>query len=94
MIRHSLAPVFAPAAQALAVPRRLGAAAGVALTFDDGPHPEGTPMMLEILARTGATATFFMVGEQVARRPELAAEVAAAGHLVALHGFHHRLQIR
>ena len=95
MIRHSLAPVFAPAARALAVPRRLGASAGgVALTFDDGPHPEGTPMVLEILARAGARATFFMVGEQVVRRPELAAEVAAAGHLVALHGFHHRLQLR
>jgi peptidoglycan/xylan/chitin deacetylase (PgdA/CDA1 family) len=95
VIRHALAPVFAPAARALDVPRRLGTAVGgVALTFDDGPHPEGTPMVLEILARAGARATFFMVGEQVAQRPDLAAEVVAAGHLVALHGFQHRLQLR
>src|SRR5579871_3869989 len=53
---------------------------GVALTFDDGPHPEGTPRVLELLAGAGARATFFLAGEQVARRPHLAAEVAAAGH--------------
>ncbi len=66
----------------------------MAITFDDGPHPHGTPAMLEILAREGARATFFMVGEQVQRRPGLAAEVLAAGHAVALHGYRHRLQLR
>ncbi len=50
--------------------------------------------MLELLARARACATFFMIGEQVARRPELAAEVAAAGHRIALHGYRHRLQLR
>ncbi|MGI8410915.1 MAG: polysaccharide deacetylase family protein [Solirubrobacteraceae bacterium] len=72
----------------------LGAASGVALTFDDGPHPEGTPAVLEILDRAGVSATFFLVGEQVQRRPALAAEIVAAGHLVALHGHRHRLQLR
>ncbi len=87
--------MLAPAADSLALPRRLGAAAdGVAITFDDGPHPEGTPAVLQLLAGAGARATFFMVGEQVARRPALAAEVAAAGHLIALHGHRHRLQLR
>jgi peptidoglycan-N-acetylglucosamine deacetylase len=95
VIRHALAPVLAPAARSLALPRHLGAgAAGLAITFDDGPHPEGTPAMLELLARARAQATFFMVGEQVARRPKLAAEVAAAGHRIALHGYRHRLQLR
>ena len=51
-------------------------------------------MVLDALARAGARATFFMVGEQVSRRPELAAAVARAGHLVALHGYRHRLQLR
>src|ERR671932_429960 len=41
----------------------------VGLTFDDGPHPQGTPAVLEVLREAGATATFFLVGEQVARRP-------------------------
>jgi peptidoglycan-N-acetylglucosamine deacetylase len=89
-----LAPVLPRAAQALGVPRTLPVASGVALTFDDGPHPEGTPAVLEILARAGAHASFFLVGEQVERRPELAARIAAAGHLVALHGYRHRLQLR
>jgi peptidoglycan/xylan/chitin deacetylase (PgdA/CDA1 family) len=93
VIRHALAPVNRSAAAGLDLPRRLELA-GVVLTFDDGPHPEGTPMMLELLARAGAHAMFFMIGEQVQRRPELAAEVAAAGHEVALHGFHHRLELR
>lgn len=93
MIRHLLAPVNRDAAAALMLPRTL-TAAGVALTFDDGPHPEGTPAMLEVLARTGARATFFVIGEQVRRRPEMLVRTAAAGHAVALHGDRHRLQLR
>lgn len=80
-------------AGALRLPRRLEHADGVALTFDDGPHPRGTPAVLEALARAGATATFFLVGEQVARAPALAREIVAAGHAVALHGQRHRCQL-
>jgi peptidoglycan/xylan/chitin deacetylase (PgdA/CDA1 family) len=91
---HLLAPINRAAASALTLPRTLGSASGVALTFDDGPHPEGTPMMLDVLARHGATATFFVVGEQVRQRPALLAAVRAQGHQVALHGDRHRLQLR
>ena len=76
------------------MPRTLDDRTGVALTFDDGPHPEGTPAVLEILAREGVSATFFLVGEQVERHPALAARIAEAGHVVGLHGFRHRLQLR
>ena len=62
----------------------------VAITFDDGPHPEGTPKMLEILAEYDARATFFLVGEQVAKRPALARQIVAMGHTVGLHGYVHR----
>jgi peptidoglycan-N-acetylglucosamine deacetylase len=93
VIRHLLAPHVPAAARSLGVPLRLGVS-GVALTFDDGPHPEGTPAVLEALAEAGARATFFLVGEQVQRRPALAAEIAAAGHAVGVHGFTHRLQLR
>ncbi len=75
------------------LPRTLPAD-GVALTFDDGPHPEGTPAVLDVLARAGVRGTFFVVGEQVRRRPALVARAAAAGHAVALHGDRHRLQLR
>ncbi|MBV9311065.1 MAG: polysaccharide deacetylase family protein [Solirubrobacterales bacterium] len=66
----------------------------VAITFDDGPHPEGTPAILELLAKEHVHATFFMVGEQVERRPALAAEVASEGHVIGLHCHRHRLQLR
>jgi peptidoglycan-N-acetylglucosamine deacetylase len=89
-----LAPVVPAAAGRLKLPRRLSGASGVALTFDDGPHPEGTPAVLELLAREKLRAAFFLVGEQVERRPELAARIAEAGHLVALHGYRHQLQLR
>lgn len=80
-------------AEALGIPRtREGT--GVALTFDDGPHPSGTPAVLKVLADHGATATFFVVGEQVRRAPHLLREIAAAGHTVALHGDRHRCQLR
>jgi peptidoglycan/xylan/chitin deacetylase (PgdA/CDA1 family) len=62
----------------------------VALTFDDGPDPDGTPAVLDALDRLGWTATFFMLGEQVTRYPEVAAAVVAAGHEAAVHGFTHR----
>jgi peptidoglycan-N-acetylglucosamine deacetylase len=90
----TLAPVAPFAARALELPRTLPRVPGVVLTFDDGPHPEGTPAILEILAGSEAKAAFFVVGEQVERRPELAARIAAAGHVVALHGYRHRLQLR
>jgi peptidoglycan-N-acetylglucosamine deacetylase len=80
-------------AAALRLPRRLETDDAVALTFDDGPHPQGTPAVLEALARAGATATFFLVGEQVRREPALAREIVAAGHAVALHGERHRCQL-
>ena len=68
----------------------VGAADHVALTFDDGPDPASTPAFLEALDRLGWRATFFMLGAMVRRSPSLAAEVAAAGHEVAVHGDQHR----
>jgi peptidoglycan/xylan/chitin deacetylase (PgdA/CDA1 family) len=67
---------------------------GVALTFDDGPHREGTPEVLGQLDRAGAKATFYLVGEQVERSPALAAEITAAGHEVGVHGYRHTLLLR
>lgn len=76
--------------RALAVRDRAGDAGAVALTFDDGPHPQGTPATLAALDRLGARATFFLVGEQVRRDPRLAAEIVAAGHAVGVHCDRHR----
>lgn len=90
----ALAPVIPSLAQALGVPRRRDQASGVALTFDDGPHPEGTPAVLDLLAAGGAKATFFLVGEQARAYPELAERIAAEGHEIAVHGDRHRVMLR
>jgi len=79
-------------AAALDIPLRIPRDDAVALTFDDGPHPEGTPAILEALG--DLHATFFLVGEQVERFPQHAARVAAAGHEVALHCHEHTLLLR
>lgn len=61
----------------------------VFLTFDDGPIPEVTPWVLDILDRYGVKATFFMVGQNVERHPELLEEVRRRGHSVGNHTLHH-----
>jgi peptidoglycan/xylan/chitin deacetylase (PgdA/CDA1 family) len=72
-------------------PRTTPAAAPVVyLTFDDGPIPEETPWVLEQLALFQAKATFFCVGENLERYPEIARAALAAGHRLGNHTYHHR----
>ncbi|MDP9038116.1 MAG: polysaccharide deacetylase family protein [Acidobacteriota bacterium] len=61
----------------------------IALTYDDGPNPAATPLLLEVLARDNVRATFFMIGDFVRREPGLARDVAGAGHLIANHTLSH-----
>jgi peptidoglycan/xylan/chitin deacetylase (PgdA/CDA1 family) len=61
----------------------------LALTFDDGPDPRGTPAVLDALAAADVRATFFVLGRQVERHPALLERVVAAGHAVEVHGFEH-----
>lgn len=90
----ALAPIVPIVADALGVDRRVESADALALTFDDGPSAVATAQVLDALDGVGAKATFFLVGEQVERRPALAREIAAAGHEVALHGHRHRNNLR
>jgi peptidoglycan-N-acetylglucosamine deacetylase len=83
-----------PLRRALGIRDRIDDRGAVGLTFDDGPHPDGTPAVLEALAAAGAPATFFLVGEQVEQRPGLAAQIADRGHEVGLHCYHHRNLLR
>jgi len=62
----------------------------VALTFDDGPDPESTPALLDLLAGRNIRATFFCVGERVARHPELARRIVADGHAIENHSHSHQ----
>lgn len=61
----------------------------VFLTFDDGPIPEVTPWVLDMLDRFGAKATFFMVGDNVRKYPEIFQQVIKRGHAVGNHTMHH-----
>jgi peptidoglycan-N-acetylglucosamine deacetylase len=61
----------------------------VFLTFDDGPHPEITPQVLEILAPFNAKATFFCVGKNAEKYPEVIEKILAAGHAIGNHTYNH-----
>jgi peptidoglycan-N-acetylglucosamine deacetylase len=73
--------------------RRVRGERSLALTFDDGPHPETTPALLAALRRARVRATFFLVGEGVERWPELVRQIAADGHAIGNHTHRHRLLV-
>ena len=90
-----LAGVFLPRSRLLGpnwtrLPAAAAARGAIAITLDDGPDPEVTPRVLEVLARHGAQATFFCIGERAARHPQLVRDIAAAGHRVENHSQGHR----
>lgn len=66
-----------------------GEARGVALTFDDGPSPEHTPKILDLLDAARVSATFFVIGQKALKYPELVREIAKRGHAVGVHGHVH-----
>ena len=61
----------------------------LALTFDDGPHPELTPRLLDILRHEGVRATFYVIGRNVQTYPEIARRIVAEGHEIANHSWSH-----
>jgi peptidoglycan/xylan/chitin deacetylase (PgdA/CDA1 family) len=63
----------------------------LALTYDDGPNDAYTPRLLEVLARHNVHATFFLIGRYVRHVPEIARQIADAGHIVGNHTFNHPL---
>lgn len=61
----------------------------IALTFDDGPHPEFTPKVLELLEKHNAKGTFFCIGKNIQKHPEVLQEIAQKGHSIGNHSFSH-----
>ncbi|MDD8017420.1 MAG: polysaccharide deacetylase family protein [Bacteroidota bacterium] len=59
------------------------------LTFDDGPHLVATPIVLDVLKKHGVKATFFLTGENIATREALIKRIAAEGHSIGIHAYHH-----
>lgn len=84
-----------PAYGGMQYPRSAGLAPKqIALTFDDGPNPETTPLILDILDRHCVKATFFMVGIYAEKHPEIVREVAARGHTIGTHTWSHPNNLR
>jgi peptidoglycan-N-acetylglucosamine deacetylase len=89
-----LAPAPAPApseppAAAVPVPEKPEHKKSIALTFDDGPHPEYTSRLLKVLKENGARATFFVVGKMAKKYPELVKEIHASGNELGTHTYDH-----
>ncbi|MBK9925573.1 MAG: polysaccharide deacetylase family protein [Anaerolineales bacterium] len=61
----------------------------IALTFDDGPHPRDTPQVLDVLAKHGIHATFFLVGQYVEQYPQLVKRIHESGHHIGIHCYRH-----
>jgi peptidoglycan/xylan/chitin deacetylase (PgdA/CDA1 family) len=82
---HRNSPLFGPALGRISSERKV-----VALTFDDGPNPDATPLILDTLAEKGVRATFFVLGSHAERWPELVRRMAQEGHQLGNHGYFHR----
>jgi peptidoglycan/xylan/chitin deacetylase (PgdA/CDA1 family) len=82
---HRNSPLFGPTLGRIAGDRKV-----IALTFDDGPNPEATPLILDTLAEKGVRATFFVLGSHVQRWPELVRRMSQEGHQLGNHGYFHR----
>jgi peptidoglycan/xylan/chitin deacetylase (PgdA/CDA1 family) len=82
---HRNSPFFGPALGKIASDRKV-----VALTFDDGPNPDATPLILDTLAERRVRATFFVLGSHAERWPELVRRISSEGHQLGNHGYFHR----
>ena len=82
---HRNSWIFGPA-----LARLPGDEPAVSITFDDGPNPHATPAILDVLAREGVHATFFVLGRHADRWPHLVRRMAEEGHQLANHGYWHR----
>lgn len=63
----------------------------VVLTFDDGPHPDYTPALLDLLKERGIKAIFFVIGEHAVRHPEMVKRAVAEGHTIGIHSYNHKI---
>ena len=82
---HRNSPLFGPTLGRIPSDRKV-----VALTFDDGPNPDATPVILETLRKKGVRATFFVLGSHAERWPELVRRISSEGHQLGNHGYFHR----
>jgi peptidoglycan/xylan/chitin deacetylase (PgdA/CDA1 family) len=88
---YSLFPALLSRIAGVGVLRSVPSEGAMALTFDDGPHPVYTPKLLDLLQEHGVKATFFLVGTQAEKHPELVRRMHREGHTIGIHGYRHTL---
>ena len=89
-VLYSLLPAILSRIAGIGVTRSVKPEQAVALTFDDGPHPAYTPQLLDLLKEYGITTTFFVVGTQAEKYPDLVQRIHREGHMIGIHGYKHQ----
>ncbi|WP_026693148.1 polysaccharide deacetylase family protein [Peribacillus kribbensis] len=89
MIFYSVIPTLVIRKLEMGIKKSLPGSKGIALTFDDGPHPEYTVKLLDLLKKYKVKASFFVVGSKAQRYPNIIKRMHAEGHTVGIHHFNH-----
>ncbi|MDX1969713.1 MAG: polysaccharide deacetylase family protein [Planctomycetaceae bacterium] len=90
LVRRIMTTCLPPSRWLVRGSRRATESPAISLTFDDGPHPEHTPRVLDALARWNAVGTFFVIGQAAATYPDLIARMLAEGHTLGNHTWTHQ----
>ncbi len=86
---YSIIPTIAIRVSGKEITKRIKGQKGIALTFDDGPHPEFTIMLLDLLKRYRVKAAFFVVGHKAEKYPEIIRRMHQEGHVIGIHHYQH-----
>lgn len=86
---YAVIPTVVARISGYGITKKLKEENGIVLTFDDGPNPEYTPKLLDLLYKYGVKATFFVVGSKVERNPEIIKRIHQEGHTIGIHHFYH-----
>lgn len=86
---YSILPTLAIRKYGIGITKKRHGSKGIALTFDDGPHPLYTVELLDLLKKYGVKATFFVVGRKVEKYPEIIERMDREGHMIGIHHFNH-----
>lgn len=89
LILYSVIPTILARVFGIGAYRRAGSGHQFTLTFDDGPDPEYTPLLLELLRKNQVKATFFVLGQKAENYPELITRIHQEGHLIGIHHYSH-----
>lgn len=89
IVFYALIPTIVIRTYGKGITKKVEGEKGIALTFDDGPNPEYTMTLLDLLKKYHIKATFFVMGNKVKKHPEIIKRMHQEGHVIGIHHFHH-----